>query len=429
MLRFHRLITPPSPRAQLNLGRPMARALAFFLVYAGGGQWIDYVQRARATYNGSLRNKIYRSSRGVSIGARIAAATSDYLELPHNPAYNLIETKSLLWSGRLDTPTGYQCFVSKAGSNGGTANDPFDFFQLNGTPYLYQADAGAYWGMNSAQTLSADVSYQVGVTYDGANSPSNCYFYVNGVEDFAGGQGSARPATGNTDPLRIGRRADGAVQLDGMTEFVVGWDRVLPLTDFISMYANPWQCFIEPGPSIFYSLPSGATSHDASGALTGQNATPIAGTAAHVAKHATSGAMTGAGKVIAGTAARTHQHPSAGVVVGAGATMIGSALHPHVSSGVLSGPNSIVVGIAARSGVAVTHATDGALAGIGSALSASAVRGQIIQGERWLKPRPRPAITIHESYGLLVGRRAIITGQAQHSFDDRNALELLLLST
>lgn len=120
---------------------------------------------------------------------------------------------------------------------------------------------------------------------------------------------------------------------------------------------------------------SGATTHAATGVLTGPGST-IAGTAAHKAKHTATGALTGPGSTIAGTARRFRAHPSSGAITGPGSSIAGTArrFRKHTGSGVLSGPGALIVGAASRHGTATSHAASGVLVGQGAIIAGIAAR-------------------------------------------------------
>ena len=139
-----------------------------------------------------------------------------------------------------------------------------------------------------------------------------------------------------------------------------------------------------------------ATTHDATGALSGQGSV-IAGTAAHIAVHATSGALAGQGAVVEGTATNFTVHATSGDLAGQGAVVDGAAERTgsateHSTSGALVGQGAEVVGSAAH---IVVHVTSGALAGQGAEIVGVAAH-----------------VAIHATSGDLVGAGAILTGSA-----------------
>lgn len=166
------------------------------------------------------------------------------------------------------------------------------------------------------------------------------------------------------------------------------------------------------------------TNHAATGTLTGQLGS-VAGSAVHIAHHTTTGALAGpssaiagsassatvrpstgalvgSGSTVAGSSARTRAHASTGALTGAGASVSGSAARTriHVTTAILAGLQASIAGSAARSepGGAVTHSTDGALAGQLGALAGIASRAA--------------APVAHSTSGVLVGEGPAIAGFA-----------------
>ena len=126
-------------------------------------------------------------------------------------------------------------------------------------------------------------------------------------------------------------------------------------------------------PGGAYVVEQAAGGSTTTGALVGAGAV-IAGSAAHIAKHATTGALVGPGSTVAGASARTRAHPTSGVLTGPGAVVSGAADHTtpggtHDTTGGLVGPGAVIAGSAAH---IAKHTTSGALVGPGSVISGAA---------------------------------------------------------
>jgi hypothetical protein len=98
---------------------------------------------------------------------------------------------------------------------------------------------------------------------------------------------------------------------------------------------------------------------------------------ADATSHAATGALTGQIGSVAGGAARFRAHPSTGALAGPGAVVSGSAARAgpavsHAATGALSGQGSAIAGVAARFRA---FASSGALTGAGAALVGAAARG------------------------------------------------------
>ena len=72
---------------------------------------------------------------------------------------------------------------------------------------------------------------------------SSPVFYADGVPLAAATVGASAGTAVDGGNLRIGRRFDGAVQLDGRVSFLYGFNRQLPDADVAALSANPWQLF------------------------------------------------------------------------------------------------------------------------------------------------------------------------------------------
>ena len=143
------------------------------------------------------------------------------------------------------------------------------------------------------------------------------------------------------------------------------------------------------------------TTHDATGALTGQGAV-VVGSATNFTVHTSSGDLTGQGSVLSGSAARFRAFSSSGSLVGQGSVIAGSADRAtpssnHDASGSLLGQGSIVSGSSSRFR---EFSSSGALAGQGSEIAGTSARVS--------------AAVTHDATGALVGQESIINGNAQN---------------
>jgi len=97
--------------------------------------------------------------------------------------------------------------------------------------------------------------------------------------------------------------------------------------------------------------------------------------------HVTTGVLTGPGSSVVGTAAHIAVHGTTGVLTGAGSAIVGTAAHiaTHPTSGVLTGAGAAIVGAAARSGSGgTTHITTGVLTGPGGQIVGYVSNGLIV---------------------------------------------------
>lgn len=154
----------------------------------------------------------------------------------------------------------------------------------------------------------------------------------------------------------------------------------------------------------FFGEPSGSTTHDATGALTGQGSA-IAATSARFRQFSSTGTLIGPVAALVGASARSSgpvTHATSGALTGPGAQIVSTSVRFRTfgSSGALVGPLSSVAGTAARFR---SHATTGALIAAGAVIAGAAAR--------------TPAPIAHAASGAMQGAGAIITGSA-----DRGAL-------
>lgn len=145
---------------------------------------------------------------------------------------------------RVDTGAAFHHFAGKHTGGGGTQN-PFDFRTDNaGTPalFLVRANGGFRGHSGPAVTLGVWKHYCVTTGTLLEDLPT---YYVDGVPTagvHALGSGTGAP-TGSGADIRIGRRADGATQLDGAIGLLAIWRRALSGGEVAEWYRNPWQVF------------------------------------------------------------------------------------------------------------------------------------------------------------------------------------------
>lgn len=165
-----------------------------------------------------------------------------------------------------------------------------------------------------------------------------------------------------------------------------------------------------------------ATTHDASGALSGQGAS-VVGSANRTRVHPSSGALSGQGSTVDGSAARTRVHPSSGVLSGQGSEVAGSAARTrvHPSSGVLEGQGAEIVGSADHEAPAGSHDATGDLVGQGSEIAGSALHtpnhqtSGVLQGQGSAVSGSASRFRAFAASGALQGQGAQITGSANRA--------------
>jgi hypothetical protein len=133
--------------------------------------------------------------------------------------------------------------MSKHTTNGATDN-PFGFLTDNAaTPSLsiVRANAGGYrqW---LAQPVTLGVVQEHVVSFPGSLIETMPSAYINAVaQSVSNPSGTGTGAvTGSAADLRVGRRADDIVQLDGTIIHAAIWSRALSAADILWLYTEPY---------------------------------------------------------------------------------------------------------------------------------------------------------------------------------------------
>lgn len=139
---------------------------------------------------------------------------------------------------RFDTGSAIRHFLGKHATSGATQN-PIDFrTDSSATPIVRLARANTAtrsWAMNVSSTLGAYRMYSV-VTAQTIDSTPAFYIGATPVGATSIGSGTGVP-TGSSANLRIGRRADGAAQMDGVISYILIYNRQLSAAEIARNYA------------------------------------------------------------------------------------------------------------------------------------------------------------------------------------------------
>lgn len=243
--------TQPRARVRFNAGNPLTRDLRFLV-----DRRVDVVANNVATTAPVVLSRGNSAQHGA-----YEAFTHDgtsYLSFPHSAGYDINGPLTLLWIGVVTNFTDFRMLITKTSGNG-ASNNPFELRadQPSGGLRLTRANAVGF----SAWTSSAITAgaLQVVVVTQGGNlgNDDGTSFWINGQS-----QSFSRPssntsgnATGNTQPLLIGRRDDGYPTL-GETVLAASWARVLSDAEIRDISRNPWQLFEPDDTPTFYSLGS-----------------------------------------------------------------------------------------------------------------------------------------------------------------------------
>lgn len=184
----------------------------------------DPVTRLYGAFSGATRTVAAAVGRVIKLDS---ASSSYFSETAADAPY--IGPITLVWWGRIDTGSNYRHFFGKHQSNG-ASDCPFDFRTDNAaTPSLalVRAMSGANHSW-SGPTVSLGVFHHIACVLASGDMNEQPLFYIDGV--MTGGtniSGGAGTVTGTNQPIRVGRRDDGAVQMDGVLVDARIYQRVL----------------------------------------------------------------------------------------------------------------------------------------------------------------------------------------------------------
>jgi hypothetical protein len=226
----------PDYPVELNPGHfAAASCVSAILIY--GDYAVDVAQGIVGKNVGGVTRTVRADGRAGTF------ANTGHFEFPHNAAYNTTGGVTILSTANVTTGSVYNSFCTKAVSNG-ASNTPYDFNTDNaGTPLLLltRASASTYvqW-FGPATTLNKLQTYGFSCGSDLSAVPT---FFVNGAATTGTlGTGSRTGAvTGNTAPLWVGRRQDGATQLRGSMGLLLIFNRAFTTAEYQSLVANPYQ--------------------------------------------------------------------------------------------------------------------------------------------------------------------------------------------
>ncbi len=237
------MIIKPFRGAQLNRTHPLSRGLEFCVImneFGSPASW-EHVGKKSVAFNGSP---------AWSRGELVDIDETDYLSIAGASDAPFLGDITLIWFGVVDTGSEYRHFMGKHATTGGTSN-PFDFRTDNAAApviALSRANDGYHvWRSSTAITLGEQFMAAV-TSVDLDADPTFHYisptkYFMETVSPWSG-SGSGVP-TGSGADIRIGRRDDGAVQLDGAIGFAMGFSRILSASEITSLYRDPYQMFAE----------------------------------------------------------------------------------------------------------------------------------------------------------------------------------------
>lgn len=222
----------PSGPVQVDWGHQLAKGLKFDAIFNEGGGLI--VRDFANVGLGVGQSSPGWHPRGTDI------AGSSYWEYSNVTDEGLLSQITLIWRGNIRSGGAFRQFMGKHAGNGAN-NCPFDYRTDNsGTPLLtlVRSDAGGTATKTGpAVTLNQYKTYAV--SDPRGNTAIDVKFAIDGFVASTVGADSL-PVTGSGAPIRVGRRADGAVQMDGICEYARVYTRALSSDELMWSHIEPY---------------------------------------------------------------------------------------------------------------------------------------------------------------------------------------------
>lgn len=278
----------------------------------------------------------------------------------HRPAYATTGAMTLVILCDVDALSSYGALIAKQATS--TTYCPYELRIGDGSTdsklsWLRGANGTYVFGTASASNLITAGDKAVRLIWRiNADSTAGSAF-VNGAKyDFSAGGGVPLD---NGASVWIGRRSDGATQLDGRIYYVALFNRAISDGEAQAITRNPWQLYTKRPKRVFVSGGGGGGGSDVTVALTGQAATASAGTLVPSSSKALSGQAVTAS---AGTLTPTYSL----ALTGSAVTTSAGTLTPSASKALLGTAVTVSAGT-------VTPSTAVALSGQAVTVSAGTI--------------------------------------------------------
>lgn len=298
--------------------------------------------------------EVIHGVRGVNTATQVQAfhgQAMDYsgtanTQYEHRPAYAQTGPVTIIALVEVDALTNYTAIIAKQATT--TTHAPYEWrlgssaLATDSKQFFLRADAGSFQYVDgTAATIAAGYSGVLALTCEsGALSATNTTAYWREGSAVLGTKSGAGTATtDNAATVWIGRRYDGATQLDGRIYYVALFDRALSQDEILEIIGNPWALYEGPprvlpfgttgGPStidpatLTFTASSLAGSSTASSAITATTLTFTASTltgSSTASSAITSAALTFTGETLVGSNA------SASTMTAAAMTFTASSL-------------------------------------------------------------------------------------------------------
>jgi hypothetical protein len=247
--RKPRSAKPRSGLVQLDRAHPLARGLQFAVLFDGGGPAVDKVRGFVSVPTNAPTGLAVQES-GFGAGANFPAAGTAYHAFPQTataamdaPFTGLL---TILWRGVVRVAGSFSDFAHKTQTNGGSFC-PFDLRTDNGTPpklvLVRSSSAGAGQWTSTGPTIVVGTLHNYAVTQAGDGVNTTAAFYIDAVSSGSSVTGNTNAPVGAAQAICIGRRLDGAVQMNGICSACYIWSRILPASEIAWLAFEPYAFF------------------------------------------------------------------------------------------------------------------------------------------------------------------------------------------
>lgn len=227
------------------------------------GGLFDTRSGVELVYNNRASN--YTALRAASrAGAAADFSGTANQQYAHRPGYATTNAMTIFALMEVRTLSNFGAVIAKQQTT--TVNVPFEFrigsnVATNSVFNFVRASASS--GANTKTTTGNRLAAAPGVPRAVAITVANGLLatipnaYVDKVKTAFNANSTAGSCTDSAQPVWIGRRYDGATQLDGRIYYVALWNRELSEVEIGSLTDNPWQLFRPIQRPFFFGMGAG----------------------------------------------------------------------------------------------------------------------------------------------------------------------------
>jgi hypothetical protein len=302
----------------------------------------------------------------------------------HRDAYSTTGAMTLVFVMDVDTLSNYGALIAKQGTT--TSDAPYEVRLGAGSGdsqiSMLRASSANYGTSNASGSnlISAgEKIVRLVIRFTEADEIPIGHAFVNGAKLSFGGLPVGRPPTDNTlATVWIGRRYDGATQLDGRIYYVALFNRALSDSEALALTANPWKLYAKRPKRVFVTAGGSAASTiaAASGASTASTLTgsSTASTTIAGASGASTASTLAASSVAVSTAAAASGASTAQTLSGLSVTVAAiSAASGATTAATIAGSSTAATTASAANGAATASTLAGASTAVSTLSAASGV--------------------------------------------------------